>query len=710
MKWLLFAVPMIILTTTLAFQTQRVDYNALKSAAKGSEWLTYGQGYYEQRYSTLTQINASNVGQLTQAWAYDIGPGIGTKQETTPLYANGVLYGVTNWSIAFAVDARTGKEIWRYEPTIDPAMKANPGSRLCCGVLSRGLALYEGKIFVPVIDGRLEALDAATGKVLWSSRAIPETKEGEISAYAVTMAPRAANGKVFIGNAGGEFQPFRGYVSAFDANTGKEAWKFYITPGDPSKGFENKAMEAAAKTWAGEWWKYGGGGSIWDSMSIDPDANLLYVGTGNGGPWALDIRNVKGSKHDNLYVASIIAIDMTTGQLKWHYQCTPGDQWDYDAVQQLTLADIQIDGKTRKVVMQANKNGFFYVIDRITGEFISGAPMSLVSWAKGLDPKTGRPQIVDEAYYTAERGVTVHPVQMHNSSPMSYSPETGLVYVSISPDSTFSFTAATSYTPTPGRQNFGLNLGRGGAPVANPPTWGPVRQGGGGRGAILSAWDPVTQKERWFASGGSITDGGVFTTASNLVFHMQPSGRLYVYSADKGERIADLQVGQNGAGAPITYMLDGKQYIAFMAGTGAAAGRGGGGFGGGGGAAPGGGAGRGGRGGAGAPGAPGGGAGRGGPGAPGGGRGGPGGPGGAGGAGGFGGGGFGGGAGAGGFGGNNFAAAQGRGAPAPQGEPTAAAAQGFGGGGGGRGPGAPGGAAPGGGGPRLYAFTLNTAK
>jgi quinohemoprotein ethanol dehydrogenase len=567
-----------------AFQTQRVDYNALKNASKGSEWLTVGQGLSEQRHSALTEINASNVKNLAQAWVCEIGPGIGTKQETTPLYANGVLYGITNWSIAFAVDARTGKQLWRYEPDIDPTMKENPRARVCCGVLSRGLALYEGKVFVPVIDGRLEALDAATGKRIWSSRAIPEIKPGEISAYAITMAPRVANGKVFIGNAGAEFQPFRGYVTAFDVNTGKESWKFYMTPGDPSKPYENKAMEDAAKTWQGtEYWKYGGGGSVWDGMAVDPDANLLYVGTGNGNPWSLDIRNVKGARPDNLYVASIVAIDMTTGQLKWHYQCTPGDQWDYDAVQQLTLADLRIGGRDRKVIMQANKNGFFYVIDRITGEFISGAPMAPVSWAKGLDPGTGRPQIVDEAYYTAERGVTVHPVQMHNGSPMSFNPQTGLVYVNISSDGRFDFTAAQSYTPTPGQQNFGLRGGRGrggepAPPLANPPSWGPVRQGV--TGGILSAWDPATQTERWFARGGSHNDGGIVTTASNLVFQMLPNGQLNVFTADKGEKVFQIQAGIAGTGAPITYMLDGKQYIAFMSGTGEAPARGGGGPGG----------------------------------------------------------------------------------------------------------------------------------
>jgi PQQ-dependent dehydrogenase (methanol/ethanol family) len=580
-QWVLAGVLGVVLTTwgALALQTRRVDYDALKNAGKGSEWMTVGQNYSEQRHSTLTAINASNVGQLAMAWSYDVGPG-GGKQETTPLFANGVLYGITNWSITFAVDARTGREIWRYDPMADRTISP----RVCCGIVSRGIALYEGKIFVPVIDGRLEALDAATGKLLWSSPAIPKVADGEISAYSITMAPRAANGKVFIGNAGAEYQPFRGYVTAFDVNNGKELWKFYVTPGDPSKSFENKAMEAAAKTWAGEWWKYGGGGSIWDGMAVDPDANLLYVGTGNGNPWALDIRNEKGSRHDNLYVASILAIDMNTGELKWHYQCTPGDQWDYDAVQQLLLADLQINGRARKVLMQANKNGYFYVLDRITGEFISGAPMAPVSWARGLDPKSGRPIINEEAYYSSARGVTVSPVQMHNTAPMAFNPATGLVYVPIAATGSFSFTAAETYTPTPGRQNFGLR-GRGAGtapPLAVPPAYGPTRTVSGGRG-ILSAWDPVTQTERWFAPGGGQVDGGALSTASNLVFQIVPNGRLVAYSADKGEKLLDIPTGQtSGMSAPITYLLDGKQYIAFMGGTGG----GGGGRGRGGAAAP----------------------------------------------------------------------------------------------------------------------------
>jgi quinohemoprotein ethanol dehydrogenase len=581
MTWLL-----VLLTwTTLAFaqQVKKIDDKALKAAGKGTEWSINGMDWGEQRYSTMAQINPGNVAKLASAWSYELGPG-GGSQQATPLYSNGVLYTVTNWSIVAALDAKTGKEIWRYDPQADRTMTQPGKSRLCCGVNSRGIALYEGKVLVPVIDGRMQALDAATGKLLWSSWAIPEPKDGEVSPYSLTMAARVAKGKVFIGNAGAEFPPFRGYVSAFDVNNGKELWKFYTTPGDPSKGFENKAMEAAAKTWGGEWWKMGGGGSMWDGMAYDPDENLLYIGTGNGTVWSSDVRN--GGRQttplDNLYIASILAINADTGQLKWHYQCTPGDQWDYDAIQHLLLADIKIDNRNRKVVMQANKNGYFYVIDRTNGQFISASEMSQVSWATGIDPKTGRPEVHPDALYSSKKGVTVYPVQMHNTSQMSFNPNTGLVYVPIAVENTFSFVASETYTPTPGSQNFGLNLGgaRGGTPMASPPPHGPERKNPDGskvRGGILSAWNPATQKERWFAPGGGQTGGGTLSLASNLVFQTIGNGHLKAFTADKGEPLLDITLPlTSGVGPPMTYMLDGKQYIAVMAGTGTF-GRGGGG-------------------------------------------------------------------------------------------------------------------------------------
>ncbi len=562
-------------TLGVAQQVKRIDDKTLKAAGKGTEWLTNGMDWGEQRFSTMAQINPANVAKLALAWSYELGPG-GGSQQATPLYSNGILYTVTNWSIVAAVDAKTGKEIWRYDPQADRTMTQFGKSRLCCGVNSRGVALYEGKVLVPVVDGRMQALDAATGKLLWSSWAIPEPKEGELSTYSITMAARVAKGKVFIGNAGAEFPPFRGYVSAFDVNTGKELWKFYTTPGDPSKGFENKAMEAAAKTWAGEWWKQGGGGSMWDGMAYDPDENLLYVGVGNGTVWSADVRNGgrEITHQDNLYIASILAINADTGQLKWHYQCTPGDEWDYDAIQHLLLADIRIGNRTRKVVMQANKNGYFYVIDRTNGEFISASEMSKVSWATSIDPKTGRPDIHPDALYSSKKGVTVYPLQMHNTSQMSFNPTTGLVYVPIAPENSFNFVASEGYTPTPGNQNFGLNLGaaRGGTPIASPPAHGPDRMNPDGtkvRGGILSAWDPATQKERWFALGGGQTGGGTLSLASNLVFQTLPNGHLKAFTADKGEQLLDMALPlSGGTGPPMTFMLDGKQYIAVMAGTG----------------------------------------------------------------------------------------------------------------------------------------------
>ena len=581
MKWLLGGFFGIVLLVG-AQQIRKIDDKALKTAGKGTEWTMNGMDWGEQRYSTMTQINAANVGKLAPAWSYELGPG-GGNQQATPLYSNGVIYTVTNWSIVAAVDAKTGKELWRYDPQADRTMTQPGKSRLCCGVNSRGVALYEGKVLVPVIDGRMQALDQATGKLLWSSWAIPEPKEGEVSSYSLTMAARVAKGKVFIGNAGAEFPPFRGYVSAFDVNTGKLLWKFYTTPGDPSKGFENKAMEAAAKTWAGEWWNQGGGGSMWDGMAYDPDLNLLYVGTGNGATWSADVRN--GGRQakllDNLYVASIIAINADNGQLKWHYQTTPGDEWDYDAIQHLLLADVRINNRARKVVMQANKNGYFYVIDRATGEFISASEMSQVSWATGIDPKTGRPTVHPDAMYSDERGTTVYPVQMHNTSQMSFNPATGLVYVPIAVENTFSFVASKGYTPTPGAQNFGLNLGgaRGGIPMAMPPPHGPERKNADGskvRGGILSAWDPATQKERWFALGGGQSGGGTLSLASNVVLQTLGNGRLKAFTADKGEQLLDIELPLNsGVGPPMTYMFEGKQYIALFAGTGAQ-GRGGG--------------------------------------------------------------------------------------------------------------------------------------
>jgi quinohemoprotein ethanol dehydrogenase len=482
----------------------------------------------------------------------------------------------------FALDARTGKERWRWDPEVNQSAVR---SKICCGVVNRGLALYQGMIIAPVIDGRLQALDAETGKVVWEARvAFPQDY------YSITMAPRIAKGKVIVGVSGSEY-PVRGFFDAFDAATGRHAWRFYTVPGDPSKPFENAAMKKAAETWSGDWWKLGGGGTVWDGMAYDPEADLIYVGTGNGGPWPEELRKSQGK--DNLYVCSVVAVKPDTGELKWYFQMVPGDSWDFDSVQQLMLADLTIKGQPRKVIMQANKDGFYYVLDRVTGAFITGQPYAKVTWAKGLNEATGRPIVNPEAHYGADTiSLAPGPGGAHNWSPMSFNPATGLVYIPTATSSSANYAIDPNFTYKPGQSNIGIvRIGGGGGAGAAPP---PDIAGAGtrasavsqpaaappsppaigpapveGQRGVLLAWDPVTQKERWRSPGGGSIGGGTVTTAGNLVFQVIPDGRLVAYSADKGEKLLDVQTGLSGGmGPPITYMIDGKQYVTLMGGTG----------------------------------------------------------------------------------------------------------------------------------------------
>jgi len=539
-----------------------VDDEALRRASQaGDEWLTYGLTQSEARYSPLTTINTSNVGRLGLAWSYDVGEG-GGGQEATPIVWNGTIFSITNWSVVFAVDARTGKERWRWDPQVNQ-QAVRP--EICCGVVNRGIAIYRGLIIAPVIDGRLLALDAATGRPVWESRvAYPQDR------YTITMAPRIAKGKVIIGVSGGD-RPMRGFFDAYDALTGRRAWRFYTVPGDPSKPFENPALKKAAETWDKEWWTRGGGGAVWDGMAYDPDAELVYVGTGNAEPWTFHLRSSKDK--DNLYVASILAVHVDTGELRWHYQVVPGDNWDFDSVQHLVLADLVINGRTRKVIMQANKNAFFYVIDRLTGQFISAQPFSYVTWAKGIDQKTGRPIVNDEAFYGTD-AILISPGGggAHNWSPMSFNPTSGLVYIPTSTNNSFSYAAEQTFNPRPGTTTGTVRP----APVPvrpPPPSIGPPPiEGPGGRGALV-AWDPAKQEMRWRKPGGGGIGGGTLTTAGNLVFQVLSDGRLVAYSADKGDKLLDLQTGlRSGMGPPITYRLDGRQYVALMGGVGTVSG------------------------------------------------------------------------------------------------------------------------------------------
>jgi quinohemoprotein ethanol dehydrogenase len=538
--------------------------NAAKSASDG-DWLTYGLTPGETRFSPLKHLDASNVKRLGLVWSYEVGEG-GGDQEATPLVWNNTIFGVTNWSIVFAVDARTGKEKWRWDPEVN---RKATSDKMCCGVVNRGLALYHNKVYVPVNDGRLEALDADTGRPVWEARVSHVQDE-----QTLTMAPRIAKGKVIVGAAGGD-RPTRGFFAAYDADTGRQIWKFYTVPGDPAKGFESEAMRKAAATWEGEWWKLGGGGAVWDGISYDPDTELLYVGTGNAEPWpsALRTKDVSTGR-DNLYVASIVAVNVDTGTLKWHYQMVPGDEWDYDSVQQMILADLNINGKTRKVIMQANKNGFFYVLDRITGEFISAQPFSRVTWAKGIDQKTGRPIINAEVKYGKDP-VPVSPGGggAHNWSPMSYNPQTGLVYIPSRGWDTFTYATDYDFKPDPSRVGgagqTGLKLNTTGL-TRKPtgPAIGPEPLEGGNLGTLV-AYDPVKQEIRWRVPVGNSRYGGTLSTASNLLFQVAPDGRLIVYSADKGDKLFELATGlRNGMGPPITFAVDGNQYIALMGGSG----------------------------------------------------------------------------------------------------------------------------------------------
>jgi quinohemoprotein ethanol dehydrogenase len=551
----------IVVAITIAVSTagaqQNVDANVLKNAgtpqdALQGDWLSYGRSQSETRYSPLKQIDASNVNRLGLSWSYAVGAG-GGNQEATPLVWNNTIYGITNWSVVFALDARTGKELWRWDPEVNQSA-VRP--KICCGIVNRGLAIYNGMIFAPIIDGRLEALNALTGKVIWESR-VAYTQEW----YSITMAPRIANGKVLIGVSGGDHL-IRGFFDAYDAATGRRAWRFYTVPGNPAKPYENEAMRKAGKTWGGDFYKMGGGGSIWDGMAYDPEADLIYVGTGNAEPWVQKFRGARDM--DNLYTCSILAVQVSTGELKWHYQAVPNDNWDYDNVQHLILADLTISGRQRKVVMQASKDGIFYVLDRITGEFISGTPYVQVNWTHGFD-KSGRPQINPQAFYDKEP-VTIFPTAggAHNWAPMSFNPSTGLVYVPTSYGSwTYAANDKMTYAPY---GDTGLAPGFPSARPNSMPFVGPEPLGN--ERGVLEAWDPVNQKLAWRTPGGGGIGGGTVSTAGNLVFQVINDGRLLAYSADKGEKLFEIQTGRTGMGPPITYQIAGKQYVALMGGLG----------------------------------------------------------------------------------------------------------------------------------------------
>lgn len=527
----------------------------LQAAGDGANWLTTGRTYDEQRHSPLTGINDTNVKQLGLAWYHDLDA-INRGQQSTPIVVDGVMYVSAAWSKVFALDARDGTLLWSY----DPKVPGDWGINACCDVVNRGVAVYNGKVYVGTLDGRLVALDSATGKPVWETLTIDKSKR-----YAISGAPRVAKGKVFIGNAGSELG-VRGYISAYDAESGKQLWRFYTVPGDPAAGFENAAMEKAAKTWTGEWWKLGGGGTVWDGIAYDPETDLLFFGTANGTPWNASLRSPGGG--DNLFISSIVAVKAETGEYAWHYQTTPGDEWDYDATNQLVLATLKIDGADRKVVMQASKNGVFYVLDRTNGAFISAKPFVTINWATGFDPKTGRPKEAPNARYS-KTGKTF--VAMpgaaggHSWHPMSFSPQTGLMYIPAL-DMGMPFAAEVGRKTSKYTFNIGYDF------VATSMPQDPVIKKAVKDASVghLSAWDPVTQKEVWRVQYKEPWAGGVLTTAGNLVFQGTAMGEFVAYSADKGARLWSAQTQTGVMAGPVTYEVGGEQYVAVQVGYGGA--------------------------------------------------------------------------------------------------------------------------------------------
>lgn len=533
--------------------TSTIDGSRIMQAdANQGDWLSYGRNYSEDRFSTLDQIDASNVADLGLVWSYNLGTKRGV--EATPLVVDGIMYLSGPWSKVFALDVRKGTLIWEFDPKVPGAY----GEKACCDVVNRGVALYKGLVFIGTIDGRLIALDAVTGEVKWEELTIDRTYP-----YTITQAPRVVEGKVIIGNSGAEYG-VRGYFSAYDALTGEMAWRFYTVPGDPSLPFETPDVEAAAKTWNGEWWKYGGGGTVWDAMAYDPELKLLYIGTGNGSPWNRELRSPGGG--DNLYLSSILAVNPDDGSLAWYYQTTPGESWDFTATQHIILADLEIEGKKRKVLMQAPKNGFFYVLDRESGELISADKYVYVNWAEKVDLETGRPIETSFARYVdVNARLAPNYDGGHNWMPMAFNPNTGLVYIPATHTSSFYGQLPNwEFNKTGFAWPLGWNPGIGNEP-ANPRRDDPLAPKEP-KGELI-AWDPVAKRKVWGVDYPTQFNGGVLSTPE-LIFQANAEGIFRAYLATTGEEIWKFEFDAGVLAPPLTYLVDGVQYITIAVGWG----------------------------------------------------------------------------------------------------------------------------------------------
>jgi quinohemoprotein ethanol dehydrogenase len=552
-------------TDVPAFTKINGDY--LKTGGDGSNWAMTGFNYNEQRHSPLTQINDSNVQDLGVAWFADLPDARG--QEATPVVVDGKMFISTAWSKVFSYDAKTGKPLWSFDPEVDKAR----GVKACCDVVNRGVAFWKGSVFVGTIDGRLISLDATTGKQLWSVQTLDLKSNGTI-----TGVPRVVKDKVVIGFGGAEFGA-RGYVTAYDAATGKQAWRFYTTPnpkGEPDNAASDKILKTAAnKTWSskpkkGDWRESGGGGTVWDAIVYDADLDQLYLGVGNGNPWNHGIRS--NGEGDNLFLSSIVALKPDTGEYVWHYQETPAESWDYTATQPIILATENRGGKERKVLYHAPKNGFFFTIDRLNGKLLSANPfIDGITWATGYDMKTGRPIENPAARYEKTGKLYLaNPSALgaHNWHPMSFNPATGLVYIP-------ALYIGGAYLPpvAPNEQErkaLGFNVGGAMATADLPDDINFVKAVKAATTGKLVAFDPKTGKAKWTVDHPASWNGGTMTTAGNLVFQGTAMGEFRAYAADSGKQLLNLNVQSGVLSGPSTYTVDGEQYVAFLTSKGGA--------------------------------------------------------------------------------------------------------------------------------------------
>ena len=540
--------------TTAAIAATTIDDTTL-TAPDAADWPGYGRDYSEQRMSPLDQIDATNVRELGIAWYLDLPED--RSLTGTPLAVDGVLYFNGSYNVVRAVDAKSGKLLWEYDPNVTEVS----GDRLrMMWDWNRGIAYWKGRVYNATIDGRLIAIDAKTGKAVWTVQTFDPKK-----ALIITGAPKVFRDKVIIGNGGTEWGPARGFVTAYDAATGEQAWKFYTVPGNPADGFENNAMKMAAKTWTGEWWKHGGGGTVWHGITYDPEFNQVYLGTGNGSPWNPKIRSPQGG--DNLFLCAIVALDADTGEYKWHYQTTPGEAWDYNSNMDIVLADLDVpapDGgtpRTAKVILHAPKNGFFYIINRANGKLLSAEKFAKVDWATHVDMKTGKPvERAGARYEDGEEIVWPSPFGAHNWHAMSYNPDTGLAYfAAIEMPGLFTDKHIDVQAWESPYFQFDPAIAFGADYVPDDAGTGALR-----------AWDPLYQELKWEVPLPGVWNPGTLTTAGNLVFQGRADGTFWAYRADNGEVLWHTDLGLGVSAPPITYAVDGTQYVALLVGWGGA--------------------------------------------------------------------------------------------------------------------------------------------